>query len=359
MSQLIGFILCLTLVFPSAISAMGGSPNPTSGPQTQTDRPQNKGPEVFRIQIHNIASGNISISTDNGDSWRTVGKVILPVNKQLRQIYDNEFTASDWAPVGAIAATAVNAIHIKAGQSQKHARLFSILPAELSSQIPTRSYWDKSSTIFTDMLAGTKIFGSYSPQVGDGLYIEKTNASIQPWPTNRMPELDDKIIIISRLPSHIPEYIEIENKFEGKILSVHNGQSTNIGRVLRPLGGTGRFGGTRYQTPGRIRANHPGVICVSTSPFGKTGGFQIVPSYHANSRSLDYVYVSSAYMVVGPANSNEVGLEGTAPLFQNLLKPGYRVIAKINDNWTDLPEVSGKAGSALTHVEALRIYPEF
>ena len=31
-------------------------------------------------------------------------------------------------------------------------------------------------------------------------------------------------------------------------------------RVVRPVGGVGRFGGTEFQRIGRIRASHTGVI---------------------------------------------------------------------------------------------------
>ena len=84
-------------------------------------------------------------------------------------------------------------------------------------------------------------------------------------------------------PSQTFKRIVFENVFDGKVTGYYGGQSGKVlGRVLKPVTGSGRFGGSTYIGPGLLRANHPGVICVSTGPVGKPGGFQIVPAVHAS-----------------------------------------------------------------------------
>ena len=78
----------------------------------------------------------------------------------------------------------------------------------------------------------------------------------------------------------------------------------------------GRFEGTEFTGVGRIRANHPGVICISTSKEGKLGGFQIIPARHAQVLSEVYGPLDQ-WMVVGP------DLEGSEPLFRGHLRPSY------------------------------------
>ncbi|MFP3904742.1 MAG: hypothetical protein ACLFWB_10920, partial [Armatimonadota bacterium] len=97
-----------------------------------------------------------------------------------------------------------------------------------------------------------------------------------------------------------------------------------IGQVLRPVVGIGRFEGTLSAAPGRLRANHCGVIDISTSPVGKVGGFQIVPREHASSPEVPYISTNTQWMVVGPADVRDPSWEGTPPLFAGYLLPSYR-----------------------------------
>jgi hypothetical protein len=87
--------------------------------------------------------------------------------------------------------------------------------------------------------------------------------------------------------------------------------------------GIGRFLGTQYADIGRIRAAHPGVICVSTSPAGQVGGFQIIPRDHAMSPELTYVRVKTQWMVVGPLWALDPSWEGLPPLFSDYLYPAF------------------------------------
>ena len=108
-----------------------------------------------------------------------------------------------------------------------------------------------------------------------------------------------------------------------------------IGQVLRPVVGIGRFGGTLYAAPGRLRANHCGVIDISTSPIGKIGGLQIVPREHAGSSEVSYIREHTQWMVVGPADVRDPSWEGIAPLFSGYLLPSYRPddITGDHDDW--------------------------
>jgi len=244
-------------------------------------------------------------------------------------------------------------------QRGPHARVFSVLPRALQEQGPTGSYRAASASLLTDVPAGAGLFGpAASPRVGDGLYLERfLTGELVPWPEDRAPQLGDRIVIVTRAAADPPDAIEIENHWAGLVEGVWGGERRVLGRVYRPLGGSGRFGGTVYQAPGRIRANHPGVLCVSTSPYGILGGFQIVPAYHANAETLRYVKSTTAYLVVGPANLEDPGLEGAAPLYLGAFRPGDRVEARVEGRWGPLPVVEGKKGSALEGIEALRLLP--
>jgi hypothetical protein len=268
-----------------------------------------------------------------------------------------EFTAADWAPVGSVAATAVNAMHIKVAQA-RHAVIFSILPGELGEDGPAGSYRDAAASLLTDLPAGTGIFGpEAAPRIGDSLFLEAfPGGELTPWPEGRPPRIGDRIVVLCQRPLASPDYVEVENSWGGLVTAVRGQSREVMARVYRPLGGVGRFGGTVFQGPGKIRANHPGVLCVSTSPAGELGGFQLVPAFHANAPTLTYVKATTAYLVVGPANLEDPGLEGRGPLFLGNFRPGDRVQARIKRVWGDLPVVVGKVASGLEMVEALRFY---
>jgi hypothetical protein len=344
--------LFLALASLAAASTPGEPPPRTTGPDT-------RGVEAYRVRIVNRYYGAIAVSRDGGGSWERLGRVLRPDPGLLHHIGDREFTAADWAPVGSVAATAVNAIHVKVDLGSDHARVFSLLPAELKEKGPTGSYRDAAASVLTDVPAGTGIFGpEASPRVGSQLMLEEfPSGRLRPWPEGRAPALGDRIVLMVRRRP-LPAYVEIENRWAGLVTEVAvDGSSRILGRVYRPLGGSGRFGGTVYQEPGRVRANHPGVLCVSTSPKGVLGGFQVVPAFHANEPTLTYVKSTTAYLVVGPANLDDPGLEGTGPLYLGHFAPGDRVEARIGGVWTDLPVVEMKKASALEVVEALRFYP--
>jgi hypothetical protein len=360
MKYLKATILTATFLILGHISLFAFGERPLEAPKSCVNYPNLEGRETHRIVVQNSINGAVMVSMDNGASWEKIGSVIKPNYGKLHKIMDCEFTASDWAPIGGVAAAAVNGIHIKTEQRKKtHANIFSVLPKELMEAYPSHSYRDASATIFTDIAAGTGIFSvPYSPNTGSGLYLfDKKSSRYKKWPRTYAPNKDDVLMIISLTKDNNTNYIEIENKKDGFITINSKNNSKKIACVTQPIKGVGRFGGTVYQKPSKIRANHMGVICVSTSPEGKRGGFQIVPSFHAQEPNLKYVYGSDAYMLIRPLNIRGFGLEGTYPLFSGLIRPGDIVKAKIKGKWQLLPTIYGKVQNCLSNIELIRIYP--
>jgi hypothetical protein len=104
-----------------------------------------------------------------------------------------------------------------------------------------------------------------------------------------------------------------------------------IGEVLRPVVGIGRFEGGTFAGPGRIRANHSGVIDVSAATNGSVGGFQIVPALHGS--NMNYVKKMTQWMVIGPVRVDDPSLEGMAPFFRYFIHPSYRSDDLQQANW--------------------------
>ena len=307
------------------------------------------------IAIENIVNGSISVQEPASGRWIVVGRVVKPINNAIHSITESEFTASTWAPTGSIAAVAVNALHIKSGQAGTYATLFSILPSESMTDKPS-SYRDAETSIVTNINAGTSIFSApLAPAVGDPLFIQQPNGTLTPWTPNSAPLLG-QTLVIQPLPAPSIDWIEFDNRWGGQVTQMVDGIPTVIAVVYRPFRASGRFGGSSYQSPGRVRANHPGVICISTSRQGQTGGFQIIPAIHANSPNLNYVSSVLAYMVIGPVDQAH-SLEGSSPLFRHTIKPGSLVTARINGTWQPLPQSEGFTDKYLNGIEAIRIYP--
>ena len=114
-------------------------------------------------------------------------------------------------------------------------------------------------------------------------------------------------------------------------ITYFNGVERVIGKVVKQVGGVGRFEGSKYAAPGPIRANHAGVIDVSTSRLGKIGGFQIVPAQHA--ATLQYPLSGSQWLVIGPADASGEAFEGRAPFFKYFIKPVYAAGDLAADDW--------------------------
>ena len=286
--------------------------------------------EAYRIKVWNTAGGTVEVSTDCGKNWEPVGKVIAPTSKTN----NNSYAAARWVPDGQVAATSVNAVHIKTtAEADGRGVIFSLLPKEFyDPPRGYRSYFSPDASIYTDIPAGTSIFGGeYAPFVGNQVMVHRAGYVYQPIPAGYIPWLGDKIYIVVEVPVDYPKEIDFENWKGGRVTAKYfSGQDKELGTVVFPVKGIGRFEGSKYASAGRIRANHAGVIDVSTSPQGSLGGFQIVPSNHAY--NLKYTWGTPQWLVVAPV-SGEASLEGTAPLFRAFIKPDYLAGDILKDNW--------------------------
>jgi|LSQX01.3.fsa_nt_gb hypothetical protein len=323
-------LLCVALVCLTACAQLWAEDiarGPSQETRFETEQPRH---ETRRIRIENRAGGSIQISPDAGQSWRTIGEVVRPA----LQVNPAGYTASRWAEDSAIAATAVNALHIKIAANPQTGRgiIFSIIPA-LSAIGAAEGH--PSASIQTDISGGTGIFGGYGPYVNSPVYLAQGD-SLSRLPSDYVPSEGDVICIIRLEPEQRPLYCTFENRFGGRIeLHYRNQEARLIGQVLRPVVGIGRFEGGLYAAPGRLRANHCGVVDISTSPLGQIGGFQIVPREHAASPEVGYIRENTQWMVVGPCDVRDPSWEGVAPLFSSYLAPSYRPddITGIHNDW--------------------------
>ena len=275
--------------------------------------------EELRIRVENRPGGAIAVSRDAGNTWLQVGQVTSPANA----VNQHSYNASRWVPDGTVAATAVNAIHIKVANAAEtgYGITFSLVPAGEVLGAATRKY---SSVIVTDISPGTGLFGGLGPRVGSPVYVGSTDGALSKLAADYHPTVGDVLIIVCQPAVRRIRYIDFANEFGGDITVTYaDGSHTVIGLVMRPVCGIGRFEGTRYAAAGRLRANHAGVIDISTSPYGLVGGFQIIPADHANDAEVSYVKTNTQWMVVGPSHQDE-SWKGAAPLFSGYLYPSYR-----------------------------------
>ncbi len=306
----------------------------THGPSPEISQFQNSAKmEIYRLRIVNDSHGLISGSRDCGASWVALGHVLTYTQK----VAEEGYTASKWAPLSAVAATAVNAMHIRTGYNAAKDRgvVFSIMPVEILTEMGRKlqSFYSPDASIYTDIPAGTLIFGSqWAPILGNPVELER-GANLVPMPLNYVPQRGDVFVIRVLQPMNSPMEFVFENRFGGFITVVDwEGHQQLIGQVLKPVQGVGRFTGTQYAAPGRLRANHNGVIDISVSPHGCIGGFQIIPREHAMSPEMTRARTMTQWMVVGPLDARDPSWEGVAPLFRDYLHPNW------SDNDWDGPD---------------------
>lgn len=318
--------------------------------------------ELFRLRIVNDYSGPIEVSLDKGNSWVTLGKVDRPA-----VTYNPDaFRASGYIESGVISANAVNAIHITVSKSEvdpintaeKSGRTISIIPRGTDTSI------EPNSRILTNIEGGTLIFKEWSPFVGNRVFLE--GEDISPVPDNYIPAIGDRLLILVTAPSVMPKEILFENRVDGNVyLCYSETEKEVVAKVVRAVRGTGRFGGTLFALPSSVRANHPGVIDISTSGVfageyvdatpEEAGGFQIIPNRHANTPELRGVWTATQWMILAPIN--EQFLEGAFPLFRGLIRPGYTVEGRFGDSiiWMKLPVIKGLNNTALANMREFRI----
>jgi hypothetical protein len=319
--------------------------------------------EILRVRIVNDANGEIAVSRDRGATWQGLGRVL----RYTARVNPKGYTASKWVPAGRVAATAVNAIHISAGYNAAEDRgiVFSILPREFLSAPPTyTSFLSPDSSIYTDLPAGQGIFGGGgAPLVGNRVYCEREDGTLTALGEGYVPARGDALVIVAERPARYPTAVVFENWEGGAVtLGCSDGSRELLGWVVKPVQGVGRFLGAVYAGAGRIRANHAGVVDVSTSPLGDLGGFQIIPLGHALSPEMGNAWRLTQWMIVGPVSEDTRLWDGLSPLFGHYLRPDYLSDDLYRDDWRErllsrfLVEVD--LGGGWRAMPALRLSPD-
>jgi hypothetical protein len=281
--------------------------------------------EVLRIRVVNDRDGAIAVSRDEGGTWQSVGRVVHYTTQVNRQGY----TASKWVPPGRVAATAVNAIHVNVGYDAEQDRgiVFSLLPRQfLSPPTSYGSFLSPDSSIYTTIDAGASIFGGgAAPLVGNRVYRQTGEGALVALTAGYVPARGEVLVIVVERPLRYPLEAVFENWEGGAVtLRYEDGSENLVGWVIRPVGGVGRFVGSLYAGVGRVRANHAGVVDVSTSPLGELGAFQIIPLGHALSPEMGTAWQLTQWMIVGPLGQSPGLWDGLQPLFYGHLRPDYR-----------------------------------
>ncbi|MBQ7193407.1 MAG: hypothetical protein IJR98_03445 [Synergistaceae bacterium] len=277
------------------------------------------------------------------------------------------YTASKWATPSTVCATAVNAVHILVRVDGGRGRIISLVPPVTEAPAAVQSAF-----FSLDMPAGTGVFGAFAPLTGSEVRVEHDGKESK---LMGVPNEGDTLVIRSKLPESPAVYMaDIENRPGGRIIA-HTAQGSRvIARVIRPVKGVGRFGGSMFQTRGRIRASHSGVICVATAPRDVVGGFQVMPLKHAlTSPEMLNAWKLTQWLIVAPLFGRP-DLEGSEPLFKSSFVPGPQLGDRLPDfwsyygrkplilcrrdggNWEKLPEVSGKVDDGLRDITHLRFY---
>jgi hypothetical protein len=326
----------------------------------------------YQIVIENIPNGSI-YRLDLDGSQTVLGNVLIPATATYTAsdgFWAAQYTRANDDNMGSVVASGVNAMHLRVGTEDWYdpelaqQGRFSVPKPQLISLLPDREY-NKSGPgphpgrISTNIPGGKKLFGgASSTYVGSPVKYLNPDGQWEPievfYRNNGFETAPQMIMIEVSKPytdEGSPEEIIFENRVGG-VVSVHypNGISKDVATVLQRVEGTGRFGGSEYADVGYLRANHGGVIDLSTSPYvgftwdnEKRGGFQIVPANHAvySRHFLDLNYIDRPqYMIVGALGSTpdrllnpvyydenglayEPHLEAVAPLFGGYIKPKY------------------------------------
>ncbi|MDD4160527.1 MAG: hypothetical protein PHO18_06230 [Synergistaceae bacterium] len=282
------------------------------------------------------------------------------------------YSASAWGSPGEVCASAVNALHMLVSLEKGKGRTISIIPRETIAPAA-----GPGASLVISSMAGTGIFGAWAPPVGSQVSILKKETGKQlPLSIDNLPEKGD-ILTITVQKKHHGYMAEIENRPGGRVIEWDKNGYHIIGRVIRPLAGSGRFEGTLFQKTGALRANHCGVIDFSSSERGAIGGFQIIPWDHAlYSKEMQGAWDMTQWMIIGPSDGKAM-MGGTPPLFKEILVPGPSdgerlwdlwstygrksliLVRKNGGQWQKLPEAAGRKDYAFKDITHLKIYFPF
>lgn len=320
---------------------------------------------IYQISIPFELGGTVTATTPSG-FCQTLGTVLALPDKTRWP----SFTATRWGEPGRVVASAVNAIHLLVSIESGQGRTVSLLP---QTTIAPAAGTGAALVISCD--AGRGVFGAWAPPVGSPVFIQEKNGERHPLSKEHFPKTGETLCIEVR-EEDPPYLIEIENRPGGRVFvwERHKGCRL-IARVVRPVRGVGRFEGTLFQERGRLRANHPGVIDISTSPKGQIGGFQIIPYEHSLSPEMRSAWKQTQWLILASPDGGNTPLTGTFPLFSGVLVPGPAPGEFLWDLWSTygrktlilcrlnggklgpLPLFSGKDDQALEQITHIRIYP--
>ncbi len=356
----LGTVIRSAYALPAQDGAITVTLPPASAPEVATV-------EIHRIRIVNENGGAIQISTDGGQTYRLIGRVLAPATTAAES-----YRAAEYAQPGTVAAIAVHGLRIRVGADdpQLHGPLsVSIDPKEYASGIVNEGFGGHvagSSGIFTDIPAGTSIFRDLAPAVGDTVYLESSTGKLTPiTPFFRPTGKGDVLVIPVRVLQNPVAQVVFPNK-EGAPVDVTyaDGKTVTVTHVIHIAQGVGRFDGTSYTGLGQLNTAHTGVLTVSTVPRDaapgvaegegkeRRGGFQIAPSWH-NNRTEEAG--SPQTMTLGeygvPRKRDQ---EGTAPLFRAGMAlgeadggNGATISVSIDDGlWEPMPRLVGSRPDA-------------
>lgn len=278
------------------------------------------------------------------------------------------YTASVWGTESTVCASAVNAIHLLVSKENGRGRTISILPS--GTFAPAAG---EGTSFVIETQPGFGLFGAFAPPVGSRITIKNMISGTQDPLNHESLECVSTSMMIRYNTSTRGYLIDIENRPGGRVVYWNDTGAKLIARVIRPVYGVGRFGGTSFQRNGRLRANHPGVIDISTSPYGTIGGFQIIPLFHAHSHEMKSAWQLTQWMILAPPKGFG-SLKGQPPLFSGILSPGTQkgeklwdlwstygrrplILARINGGkWQDLPAGIMRNDAAMNNITHFRIY---
>lgn len=269
------------------------------------------------------------------------------------------FTASKYGLGGQVIASAVNAHHIQVSVENGSGRTVSVIPSETFVAAP-----GLGTSFVVEGVGGMGIWGEYAPYVGSPVYIINPAGFPVLFRDISLMQYARAVEIHVYKPRENVEYLEIENWPGGKAWYRDSlGNDHQFAVVEHGVSGTGRFEGSLYQGLGMVRANHPGVICVSTTRRRDIGGFQIVPLSHTYAQEMQKSRRMGQYIILRGVDFED--LTGKAPFFRNAVRPGDSeqpdrsegtVICLQNGEWGPMPEISGLTENTLKKIDAFRIY---
>lgn len=331
------------------------------------------GRPLFEIRAEMKPGAPVTVTTAAGLE-REIGRVVkIPTTTRFPS-----YTASAWSKPGTVCASAVNAVHMVLEVKDGKGRTMSLIPAETIAPAA-----GAGASLVISSTAGEGPFGAWAPPVGSQVFIERGGKTEElgsfnaPGGKHYTPKPGDVLIIKAEEFDDLPYMVDIENRPGGRVIGWYKHGYELLARVIKPVGGTGRFEGTLFQRTGAIRANHSGVIDVSTSPRGVIGGFQIIPWDHAiSSKEMQNVWNMTQWLVLGPADGRS-NMGGSVPLFKEGFVPGPAAGEEMwdvwstygrkslvlprydNGKWQRLKRADGKSMDALKSITELRLYYPF